>query len=565
MLRPLTDVRPRRPPRTTTRPGWRARALGVVIVAWSLVTSSLSPAETLGSSPAPAATPGSSPAPAATLDPSLVGARTLGDRFYPTLGNGGYDVRHYDLDLTWHQPDTVHPRGRVDGHARIASVATQELAELSLDLARATTQVLDVRVDGGHVAHRADPWSRKLIVPLGEPRRAGTELVVEVHWTAWPSGVHRLGEGIPLVGTGSSRFRDARGLLSDGDGGFVMASQPNGAHTLFPSNDHPLDKATVTVRLTAPAGMLGVATGSRVAQVANDDGSTTTTWDSGAPVATHVLAVGVGRTAIIESHPPDGPHLRSAVPAALAPISGPRLDDLAGAVAWLEGELGQELPFESIGVQLVPRGATGAVLEGQTLILMGAGLLDPRVSRCAWQGLLVHEVAHQWFGDSVSIVSWDEKWLSEGHATWYQRRFEAASGCDPLGFAGRMSVIARRARAARDAGGPPARPRTQANAYDATIYDQGALALEALRREVGDRVFRDIERRWLERYRDASASTDQFIDLASEVAGRDLGAFLDAWLRGDEAPALPPDPDASPSPGAILPPGGTGPPGRSEG
>jgi aminopeptidase N len=211
---------------------------------------------------------------------------------------------------------------------------------------------------------------------------------------------------------------------------------------------------------------------------------------------------------------------------------------------------------------------------------MGAGLLDPRVSRCAWQGLLVHEVAHQWFGDSVSIVSWDEKWLSEGHATWYQRRFEAASGCDPLGFDGRMALIARRAPAARKAGGPPARPRGPANAYDATVYDQGALALEALRRAVGDGVFRDIERAWLERYRDGNASTDQFIDLASEVEGRDLGAFLDAWLRGEAVPALPPDPDASPSPGGpapspgpdasaalgdILPSGGTGPPGRSEG
>ncbi len=187
-----------------------------------------------------------------------------------------------------------------------------------------------------------------------------------------------------------------------------MASQPNGAHTLFPSNDHPLDKATFTLRLTAPAGMLGVATGARVAQIAHEDGSITTTWESGAPVATHVLAVGVGRIAVIESDVPGGPRLRSAVPAALAPISGYRLDDLAGAVAWLEAEVGLELPFGSIGVQFAPVGTTGAVLEGQTLILMEAGLLDPRVSDCTWQALLVHEVAHQWFGDSVSLVSWDE-------------------------------------------------------------------------------------------------------------------------------------------------------------
>lgn len=508
---------------------------------------------------------GASPQPSATPHRSLAGARTLGDRFYPTLGNGGYDVRHYDLDLTWHQPDTARPQGVVDGRARLALVTTQDLGELSLDLSRGTTDVRAVRVDGTSVAHRADRAGRKLIVPLGKPRPEGTPIDIEVEWSARPSGVHRLAEGIPLTGPGRGRLRDARGFLPDGDGGFLMASQPNGAHTLFPANDHPLDKATFTVRLTAPAGMLGIATGERVAQVAHEDGSTTTTWESGEPVATHVLAMGVGRIAILESDLPGGPHLRSVVPAALASISGHRLDDLDDAVAWLETELGRDLPFGSLGVQFVPPGATGAILEGQTLILAGAGLLGPRMSRCAWQGLLVHEVAHQWFGDSVSLVSWDEKWLSEGHATWYQRRFEAESGCDPLGFGGRMARIARRARAARAAGGPPARPRAPANAYDSTIYDQGALALEALRREVGDATFRAIETTWLDRHRGASASTDQYIDVASEVAGRDLRPFLDAWLRGDEVPPLPRDPDASPAPTAILPPTGTGRPGGTEG
>jgi aminopeptidase N len=283
----------------------------------------------------------------------------------------------------------------------------------------------------------------------------------------------------------------------------------------------------------------------------------TTTWVSGAPVPTHVLAMGVGRSTIIESEMAGGPHIRSVVPTALAPISAFRLDDIDDAVAWLEDELGVAYPFDSIGVQMVPPDATRAVLEGQTLILAGAGLLDPRRSACAWQSLLVHEVAHQWFGDSVSIVSWDEKWLSEGHATWYQRRFEAESGCDPLGFDGRMALIAARGQATRHAGGPPARPNDPANAYDATVYDQGALALEALRREVGDATFRAIEAEWLDRFRDSSASTDDFIELASEVAGRDLGAFLEGWLRADEMPPLPADPDASPSPAAILPVEGT--------
>jgi aminopeptidase N len=482
-------------------------------------------------------------------DPALVGSRSVGDPFYPTLGNGGYDVEAYDLDLTWRVPDAAHPVGLVEGRVIVELRSTQALDELSLDLSRGNTRVEQVRVDGRAAAHRSDPLGRKLIVGLDVPAPEGTGLRLEVGWTATPQGVHRLGEGIPLTGPGSDVLRDARGFLSDGDSGFLLAAQPNGAHTLFPSNDHPTDKALVSVRLTAPAGMLGVATGERVEQVAHDDGSTTTTWRSDAPVATHVLALGVGRVMLIESDMPGGPHLRSVVPRALAPLASHRLDDIDEAVRWMQEELGRPYPFGSVGVQLALPGATGAVLEGQTLVLAGAGVLVSRATDCAWTGLLVHEVAHQWFGDAVSLVRWDQKWLSEGHATWYQRRWEAASGCDPLGFDGRMALIARRAQAVRDRGGPPDRPKGPGSAYDATVYDQGALVLEALRREVGDQTFRDIEGAWVDRYRDASASTDDFIDLASAVAARDLRPFLEAWLRSDEAPRSLLRPDPSPSPG----------------
>ena len=192
-------------------------------------------------------------------------------------------------------------------------------------------------------------------------------------------------------------------------------------------------------------------------------------------------------------------------------------------MTWLEGAIGRDYPFGSMGVQLAPPGATGAVLEGQTLVLAGAGLLDPRVDACAWQGLLVHETAHQWFGDSVSLVRWDQKWLSEGHATWYQRLWGGRVGVRPA----RPRRPDGRQRTPPRAGCPRRgrssdEPRGPAFAYDATIYDQGALALDALRCEVGDETFRAIEGAWLDRYRDASASTDDFIDVATDVAGRDL-------------------------------------------
>ncbi len=487
----------------------------------------------------------------------------LGDPFYPTLGNGGYDIRAYDLDLVWHAPDASHPQGSITGIATIELRPDVALSELSFDLTRRNSQVTSVTVDGLAAGHRADGQGRKLIVRPAEVLPTGQDAQVVVTWRATPLGVHRLGEELPMGGpgkAGDSATAVARGFLSDGDGGFFMASQPNGAHTLFPSNDYPTDKAVVTVHLTAPPGMLGVATGSRVSQTANADGSTTTTWQSTDPVATHVLAIGVGRWSVLEGDAPDGPHHRSSVPAELAILAPIRTAAFGEAVTWLEDAIGRPYPFVSVGVQLVAPGSTDAVLENQTLVLTGAGILDPRVPDCAWRGLVVHETAHQWFGDSVSLTRWDQKWLSEGHATWYQRVWEAASGCDPIGLDGRMHQIYAAAQVARDVGGPPDRPRAPRFAYDSTIYDQGALALYALRQRVGAATFQDIETTWLDRYAGGSGSTDDFIALASEVAGAHLEGFLEAWLRSDTVPPMPGHRDwvaapASPAPAASGEPG----------
>ena|GEM_PF-1371601 len=524
------------------------RTLGLACISLALLSGSAA-----AGAPAAVVSPAEAGSRAVTASaaPGVIGARTVGDPFYPTLGNGGYDVRDYELDLTWHVPDTVRPAGWIEGVATIGLVPDVDLAEFSLDLTRANTRVLGVAIEGRPVAHRADGFGRKLIVTPETALPAGFETTLSVSWTATPMGVNKLGEELPLEGPGASGIEAlqslARGFLSDSHGGFFMASQPNGAHSLFPANDTPIDKAPVTVRLTAPAGMLGVATGTRVEQTANEDGTTTTTWASLDPVATHVLAMGVGRWSVLESDLPGAPHQRSSVPTELAALTPLRLGVLGAAVSWLEGAIGRPYPFRSLGFQLVAPGSTDAILEGQTLILAGAGMLDPRVSDCDWRGLVVHETAHQWFGDSVSLLRWDQKWLSEGHATFYERLYDAASGCDALGLAERMRRIYEHGQSVRDRGGPPDRPRAPRYAYDSTIYDQGALALYALRQQVGATVFRDIETAWLDRFAGDSASTDDFISLASQVAGTDLSRFLEDWLRSDTLPPMPGHPDwASP-------------------
>jgi aminopeptidase N len=465
-------------------------------------------------------------------------AGAAGDRFYPTLGNNGYDVLRYELRLRWTPPSTGVPDGWIEGRVQVDAVATGELTQLSFDFSRANTTIERVILGGETVEPGTDALGRKLAITPPEPIAIGARFSVVVAWQAVPALVHRTAddEDVP-VGPANGR-----GVVGDGDGGFFLAAQPNGAHVLFPSNDYPTDKALFTVHLTVPPGMIGVSTGQLVSQTPGLDGSTTWLYQSEHPVATHVLSVGVGRYSLIHSAGHDGLPLRYAVPTITAPIVGPRLAFIPDVIAWLEDRL-VPYPFEAFGIHAYPSSASDAILEAQTMVLMPDQIFDPRLTSCAALGSVAHEAAHMWFGDSVSIVSWDEKWLAEGHATFYEWLWLADEGCPGSGFEELMESAYAGAQTVRDASGPPAVPFTPEDAYTQAIYGQGALALYALQQEVGEAVFEEIERVLLTRYADGNASTRQFIGLASEVSGRDLGAFLGAWLCGPIVPPMPGHPD----------------------
>jgi aminopeptidase N len=164
---------------------------------------------------------------------------------------------------------------------------------------------------------------------------------------------------------------------------------------------------------------------------------------------------------------------------------------------------------------------------------------------------MVHELAHQWFGDDVMPARWSDVWLNEGHATWYEWEYAAEHG-DADFYLG--ATFTERMRAAYEEGddlratfGPVAAPRHGADdisgLFSGNVYEGGALVLYALRQEVGDAVFRRIEREWPRRFGGGPASTADFIRLASAVAHRDLAPFLTAWLYGSTTPPMPGHPD----------------------
>jgi aminopeptidase N len=161
---------------------------------------------------------------------------------------------------------------------------------------------------------------------------------------------------------------------------------------------------------------------------------------------------------------------------------------------------------------------------------------------------MVHELAHQWFGDSVSPDVWRDVWLNEGHATWYEYEYAASRGWIDLD--GVMRGIHRSADSLKAAYGPVARPPAPGrdgirDVFNPNVYDGGALVLYALRQEVGEETFRRIERAFVRRYRHGVAGTEDYIATVSREAGRDVGPFLRIWLYGTKTPSVPNHPDSA--------------------
>jgi aminopeptidase N len=197
-----------------------------------------------------------------------------------------------------------------------------------------------------------------------------------------------------------------------------MANQANAAHLVFPCNDHPNDKAMFTIRVTAPEGYTAVANGLPDG-VARTGDSTTWTYRTRHPMATELAQVSIGRSTVLHRTGPHGLPVRDVVPTEDRKVLEPWLAKTPGQITWLESKVGK-FPFETYGV-LIASADTGFELETQTLSLFEREVFtEPAYPKWYVESIMVHELSHQWFGDSVSPRTWSDVWLNEGHATWYE-------------------------------------------------------------------------------------------------------------------------------------------------
>jgi aminopeptidase N len=441
------------------------------------------------------------------------GAAGIGDPYYPDLGNGGYDVQQYTLVLT------IDPvANNVTGSAAIAARATEDLSTFDLDFIGLTVD--SVTVDGSPAAFtRSD---HELIISPAAPLNEGQEYTTVVAYHGSPRGV---------PGVTSTQWLKQIGWSHAPNGAINVLSEPNGAAGWYPVNDHPRDKALYRFEVTIPKPWAVAATGT-LEQTVDEGAQTKFVWVMDEPMASYLASIDVDQYTLKTMPGPDGVVVRSYFPAGYPDSYARHFDKLPEMIQYLASVYGP-YPFKEYGV-VVANSASPLCVQGGTAIETQTLSVHCPSYAMATEDAIVHELAHQWFGDSVSLENWRDIWLKEGMATYAEWLWATRdSDLETLTRVAKTQAAGYFPRTLT--GDPPA-----VDLYRDEVYKGGALVFHALRLKVGDGTFFKILHTYLDRYHNGNAGTDEFIGVAQEVSGQDLGAFFDAWLESTTPPEMAP-------------------------
>jgi aminopeptidase N len=428
------------------------------------------------------------------------------DPYLPHAGNFGYRVSRYELDLEYKVAIN-----RLAGAATITAVTLASLRTFTLDLSAALT-VSKVSVNGRRPAAFRSSGG-KLHITLSSSLPAGAAMEIAIRYSGTPRPVRSL--------WGEVGFEE----LTEG---VLVAGQPNGAPSWFPCDDHPSSKASYSIVITTENPYYAIANGeltSRRTRAA----MTTWTYELVEPTSTYLITLQIG---VYEHHRlQKGPvPIHAAVPARLKRT--------------FEHDFGRQpemmkLFVKRFGPYPLSTGYTVVVtdddleipLEAQGLSIFGANHCDGERGS---ERLIAHELAHQWFGNSVTARRWRDIWLHEGFACYAEWLWSEESGgqtADEWAHHYHQKLV----DSPQDLllSDPGAR-----DMFDDRVYKRGALLLHVLRGAIGDRNFFALLRDWTERHRHSTAVTDDFTGLAANYADVSLRPLWDAWLYSTDVPPL---------------------------
>lgn len=450
----------------------------------------------------------SSPALASLLVLSPLAADT-----YPR--QPGIDVQHYVFRL-----DLSVDGGAIQGQATVVARLRQDgVPELILDLASSKDgkgmAVAAVAVEGKPAAFRHE--KDRLHIPLGEGRKAGDVLSVEVRYGGRPAA------GLKFL----ANKHGERCVFSE--------SWPDQARQWLPVVDHPSDKATAEMIVTAPAQHQVVSNGLLVEATDLPGGKRRTHWKQDQPLPVWLYTLGLGSFAVHHAAPIGALPLESWVFPQERESAWQALEEPARQVVGFYSARIAPFPYDKLA-NVEAAGISGG-MESATAISYGEAAFSGR----PLTSLVAHEVAHQWFGDAVTEADWDDVWLSEGFATYLADCFlEHAQGREAFVASlkrERKDVIAAEART-------PDTPIIHRNLADmgrvlnTFVYEKAGWALHMLRHHVGDDAFWKGLRIYFLRHRHGNATTQDFRQAMEEASSQNLEAFFRQWLTRPGLPKL---------------------------
>ena len=413
--------------------------------------------------------------------------------FFPRSGNRGYDVKHYDVTLGY-QPRS----GMLTARDVVEARAATGLRKFSLDLDG--LKVTSVSVDG-EAAEYSRGRGKLKVVPATRIAK-GEAFTVELRYQGVPRKV------IDPDGSTEGWYRTKDGAVAVGE--------PVGTAAWLACNNAPRDKASFDIEIAVPAGVKAVSNG-RLVSRQKVGGRVRWSWSEPKSMATYLALVDIGNGKLVQGRVGKLPTWTLVDPE-LAKASRAAIDSLPEIIRW-ESHIYGPYPFAAAG-SVVDVAKLEYALETQT---------RPIYAFAPDRTTVVHETAHQWFGDSVSLERWPNIWLNEGLATWTQWYY-----AEQHGGRSAQQVFAELYRRPASATGfwdpPSGHPGQAKNLFAVSTYVRGAMTLQALRDKIGTQDLLRILRAWATEHRYGHGDIEEFIALANRVSGEHLRGFFHRWL-----------------------------------
>lgn len=443
----------------------------------------------------------------ATTGGPLLGDPTDGiDPYLPTNGNLGYRVSRYDLELEYKVASN-----RLSGTATLTATAVAHVGRFTVDLAHHLS-VAKVSVNG-HRPTRYSHRSGKLSITPAHPLPTGAAMTIEIKYSGSPRPVRG-----PWGEVGFEELTE----------GALCANQPNGAASWFPCDDHPGSKASYRIAITTESSYMAVANGT-LERKHTKAAMTTWVYQQEEPMATYLATVSIG---------PYEKKQLARKPVPIAAVLPHRLKDT------FEHDFGRQTemmvafcdmfgpyPFPEYTV-VVTDDDLEIPIEAQGMSTFGANHCDGQRGS---ERLVAHELAHQWFGNSLTLTRWRDIWLHEGFACYSEWLWAERAGdetADSLARSHHRRLASQRQDLVLSDPGADLM-------FDDRVYKRGALTLHALRLTIGDDAFFDLLRDWTHEYRYSSVTTDDFVGVAARHTDLSLTELWDEWLHSEPLPDLP--------------------------